>query len=315
MNIFKAIEKHKTDLALVIGNGINQFNAKESNSWGQIIHELAQNNGLPIVNTKAGDLKGLELTELYDLVDLANFGVKNGQSLREQICELMKSWEPGDQHRLIISWAKRTQVPVITTNFDETLSRAGNCSLFPEKVEKGFTAYYPWERYYSDKPLYGPDSAFGIWHVNGMIKYPQSIRLGLSHYMGAVERARNWIHKGEEDSLFRGKNRRNWRGVNSWLHIVFNRALVFIGLSLNSNEVFLRWLLIERAKYFKFLDKNFHQYQKRQNKAWYFYAKEGERYADEHETNGKFFFLKQVGVEPVLADKFEDLYEDQFWKK
>jgi|GEM_PF-1826058 hypothetical protein len=27
---------------------------------------------------------------------------------------------------------------------------------------------------------------FGLWFINGFIKYPHSIKLGLSHYMGSV---------------------------------------------------------------------------------------------------------------------------------
>lgn len=44
---------------------------------------------------------------------------------------------------------------------------------------------------------------------------------------------------------------REWDGAASWLHIVFNSPLLIFGLGLEENEVFFRWLLIERARYFK----------------------------------------------------------------
>ncbi|MDP3549251.1 MAG: hypothetical protein Q8R81_02530 [Novosphingobium sp.] len=84
-----------------------------------------------------------------------------------------------------------------------------------------------------------------------MAKYKTSIRLGLSHYMGSVRRAGGWLHGRSDENPFRAKNRREWQGARTWLHLLFNKPLLFVGLGLAENEVFLRWLLIEQAKYFR----------------------------------------------------------------
>ena len=206
----------------------------------------------------------------------------------------MKAWKPRAQHRAIVNWAIKYGVPVLTTNFDNTLGNATNCKLFRIRNE-GFTDFYPWESYYSKESLERPDSGFGIWHLNGMEKYYRSIRLGLTHYMGSVERARTLIYKGNERRLYSCKDLKNWRGANSWLHIIFNKPLAIFGLELSSNEIFLRWLLIERAKYFE-------NFPNQRQPAWYF-DKQAKF------NDGKLLLLESVGIEPVVISDYRELYE------
>ena len=68
--------------------------------------------------------------------------------------------------------------------------------------------------------------------------------------MGSVQRARTWLHRGEAN-LFNAKNRPDWDGARTWVHLMFNKPLLIFGLGLTETEVFLRWLLIERARYFR----------------------------------------------------------------
>ena len=118
--------------------------------------------------------------------------------------------------------------------------------------------------------------------------------------MGYVERARNLIHKKTGGKLFYGKNTMSWSGCNTWLHIVFNKSLLILGLGLDENETFLRWLLIERCKYFR-------KYPERKHKGWYVCKKSG----DEHEIQtekGKRFFLEKIGFEVIEVDSYDDIY-------
>jgi hypothetical protein len=66
--------------------------------------------------------------------------------------------------------------------------------------------------------------------------------------MGSAERARKLIHNGD-DRLFKGKRQVFWQGHQTWLHIWFNLPIVIFGLAYGIDEVFLRWLLIERRRY------------------------------------------------------------------
>ncbi|MCD8260971.1 MAG: hypothetical protein LUD15_05330 [Bacteroides sp.] len=193
----------------------------------------------------------------------------------------MKNWNIADHHTLFLEKASLLNAPVLTMNFDLILPDALQLKQF-YLYTKGFTDFYPWSTYYGSKQLNYPTDGFGIWYINGCIKYPRSIRLGLSHYMGSVERARNMIQKGE-DNLYRTKHPDNWSGCKTWLHRIFHRSLCIFGLELDENEVFLRWLLIERAKYFR-------KFPDRKRKGWYVVKKPSlpdERY------KGKNIFSKK----------------------
>lgn len=297
MDTKSILRTHKAEIALLIGNGINLYGAaRNTNSWHDLLVKLAQEH-LPAKFRTVPH--GISLTEFYDILELKSNIRPPVKTLQQQFCQLISNWRFYDHHKSIVKWAKEAKAPILTTNFEQVLADAGNCTLHRAK-KGGFTDYYPWESYYGINQIDDPAKDFGIWHVNGMQHYHRSVRLGLTHYMGSVQRARGWLHKGDERRLFSGKNLRIWEGVSSWLHIVFNRPLLILGLSLEENEVFLRWLLIERARYFK-------KFPDRRKKAWYVCA--GEENGD-----GKQFFLEGVGVTPVHVANYDAIYGGSVWK-
>lgn len=77
---------------------------------------------------------------------------------------------------------------------------------------------------------------------------------------------------------------------------MFNCSLCIIGLALDEDETFLRWLLIERKKYFR----SFHG---REHKGWYIYQK------DEPFPEGKRLFMEGVGLIPVAVNTYAYVYE------
>ena len=289
------LENNCSEIALIIGNGINLYgSAKATNSWQDLLKKLAKKN---ISGTKKIP-EGISHTEYYDLLDLQINKTKVSPSLQKQFCDLMLSWKFYDHHKWIVEWAKKNNCPILTTNFENTLSDAGECSL-KRTIDGEFTDYYPWESYYGIGDVTDPSNEFGIWHINGMQHYQRSVRLGLSHYMGSVERARAWIHKGKDRRLFSGNNPKKWLGSKTWLHTIFNTPLLIFGLGLEQNEVFLRWLLIERARYFK-------KFPSRKKNAWYV-CTEADR------SEGKHFFLDAVGIECIYVKNYDDMYGENTW--
>ncbi|EKO3424625.1 hypothetical protein NTK89_000602 [Vibrio fluvialis] len=279
--------------ALVIGNGINRYNSTKTdknNSWDRMLLELWDKYSISAQQMSAPE--GISLTEFYDALDLTKNSVEI--NLQKEFCELMSDWAPREHHLLISKWAQNQGVPILTTNFEETLS-SNITSDITHFDSKSFTDFYPWRSYFSDHKIHDPANEFAIWHINGVKRYSRSIRLGLSHYMGSVERARRLIHKGNESRLFSGKNVDEWSGYRSWLHVVFNNDLVFIGLGLNTTEVFLRWLLIERAKYFN-------KFSKRRKRTYFVHADK------EPLPIGQKLFLNSVGVEVVHERSYDELY-------
>lgn len=291
-------------VALVIGNGIHRHQAQLSgNDWNQMMQRLAAKYGVESSQHQSG----LALTELYDLIELRTPAEQRPQQLQSEFCNRMEDWRPLEHHRRIMEWAIRHDAPVLTTNFDNVLSDAVDAkleSLFaPRGSVKGPTDYYPWEKYFGIRQLENPCDGFGIWHINGLINHIRSIRLGLSHYMGSVSRARPWLHGSKETRLFTQKDMQNWRGRDTWLHIVFNRPLLIFGLKLEGQEVFLRWLLIERAKYFR-------QFPHRARPAWYVFPG-GENGPDDA---AKRFFLQSLGVMPIDVGNYDEIYESEGWR-
>lgn len=75
----------------------------------------------------------------------------------------------------------------------------------------------------------------------------------------------------------------------------FNSSLCIFGLALDENETFLRWLLIERAKYFR-------RFPERRKKGWYVCK------SDEI-SEGKRFYLDYLGFEMVTLENYEEIYK------
>jgi hypothetical protein len=291
-------------IALVIGNGIHRYNAdRTGNDWSAMIHNLARLHGLH----GSSALPNLALTELFDLIDLRLRDGASPQSLQIQFCAPMTQWTVARHHRQITRWARSNDSPILTTNFDRVLSDSVEANLFsmfqPRGGLKAPTDYYPWEKYYGFDETDDPCDKFGIWHINGLLEHVRSIRLGLTHYMGSVSRARGWLHGSGESRLLSGKDRFDWRGRNTWLHIVFNMPLLIFGLQLGAQEVFLRWLLIERAKYFR-------KFPDRRKKAWYVHTA-SENSADDQ---AKYFFLDSIGIEAIEVQDYDDIYDADYWR-
>jgi len=296
MRLETVLRQHASNLALLVGNGINRHsNSAAVNSWDDLLVDVAR-DCIPGVREVP---PGTALTEFYDVVELKSR--TSAGDLQAEFCKSMVDWRPFPHHRRIMGWAVNHGAPVLTTNFDDVLSQAANCEFqFPRDPK--FTAFYPWGCHFAQRLLDNPCSDFGIWHINGMARYKTSIRLGLSHYMGSVQRARGWIHGRGDDKLFGAKNRRDWLGARTWVHLVFNKPLLIFGLELAENEVFLRWLLIERAKYFRTFDE-------RPLSAWFVYVNDR---SDERQA-GKHFFLESIGVRCIEVGSYAELYENKAW--
>lgn len=300
----KALHEGGGRLALVIGNGIHRYDARTvGNDWNAMVQSLAQQHGLKDA-TKATELA---LTELFDVIDLVIPAGGKPTILQEQFCKGMSEWKPAAHHCWITQWAVSKNTPILTTNFDHVLAnsvRAELHSLFERRGSlKAPTDYYPWEKYFGLQLLADPCDGFGIWHINGLIKHIRSIRLGLSHYMGSVSRARPWLHGDKCTRLFSSRDVPEWRGRNTWLHILFNMPLLIFGLQLGGQEVFLRWLLIERAKFFR-------QFPERAKPAWYVHTSS----ENSPEDISKYFFLKSTGIQPIEVDNYDSIYGAEIWR-
>jgi hypothetical protein len=294
------LDRNSSDVALLVGNGVNLFDqAAGCADWPELLEtlateHLAEHHAIPA---------GISLPEFYDVLDVGA-GRRTRGSLQREFCELMDRWCPADQHKRIVGWARRNAVPLLTTNFDDLLVQAGGLrqyTLFePTDAVKAPTDYYPWETYFAQAELTEPCSGFGVWQLHGMRQYYRSVRLGLTHYMGSVERARRWIYRRKQTRMLDPGV--SWRGQKTWLQVFLTKPLIIFGLGLHENEVFIRWLLIERARLFN-------KYPKYRKPAWYIVC-EAAASADDP---GKLFFLRSMGVEPIHVPSFDQIYGAAIW--
>lgn len=329
VEVRQIINENRSDIAFIIGNGVHIHNNNgDALSWEQLIIDLwnlasnSRKTKIPI---------GVSYTEMYDIIELTLkertckgrdnrfreyeklitqtkphkvLDYKDCEHIYEKsiayaISSKMQDWKFKEHHKEIVSYISRINAPILTTNYDDLLAKSIDAKQY--QVQKtNFSELHPWNCVFANEKVYNPLNYFGIWHINGMIKYPKSIKLGLSQYMASVDKARKMIQGKNVDFAehFDGKNRNYWLGKNTWLHIIFNKSLFIFGLALEENEVFLRWLLIQRANYFN-------QFPDRKYEGWYLTTKN-----EMEKCPGKRFFLKSVGIEVIEVKDYKTIYED-----
>jgi len=303
MNNIKQVKRILTEfqdnLAIIVGNGINHKFNKDVFSWNQLLLELWNNFSKENLDCVP---KGISFPEFMDVLELASW--QKHKKVSENIYKIQKAiqsklfdLEPNNEFRYFLNRIKKNNYPLLTTNYDDLIQKSLSLNFY-KMTTKGFTDFYPWACYYSDQKLSNPLEGFGVWHINGMIKYFRSIKISLTQYMGNVYRARTFIHGSSDSTIYSEKNQNSWRGKDSWLHIVFNKSILIFGLSLDENESFLRWLLIERARYFKHFPNRKH--------SGFFITTE----QDPTNSKGRSFFLRNVGIKEISLPTFNTLYED-----
>lgn len=278
-----------------------QFKTKNLKSYSDTLKKISDDLRRNI-NPDCNDLSDADIViRLSNVISNESMRRIYMNSIKKQIAKNMDEWENSNVATLV-QYIRDINAPIMTTNYDKILEKSISCKKFIKKKEnsneyinkRDFSDYYPWNVYYSDEEK----TDFGIWHINGIIDYPRSIKLGLCDYMGCVEKARKMIQGKSvfEIEAFEGKNTDYWSGYNTWLHYIFNKDLFIFGLGLNKDETFLRWLLIQRAKYSTISQKPV--------KGWY---------VDRNINHGKKMFLEVLGFKVIEINDFKVLYED-IWK-
>lgn len=297
MELTQELELHqKFDLAFVIGNGVNRYTQGNDRwSWEYILRDAWKQ----LTGSEISSISGMSLTEMYNLLELRTERCK-ASALKDKIIEPFKKGVPTSAHKKIQSYLERWNVPVLTTNFDHMLEEGYTRRTLKHPQDSGRyhakSYYYPWDRYFSNKEIQDSNHDYAVWHINGFVDFPHSIKLSSSEYIAQASHCRGYIHQRSMDD-FDKKNLIDWKGCNTWLNPIFNCSLCILGLSLNEDETFLRWLLIERKKYYnKFPD--------RQHQGWYVYQK------DDSFPEGKKIFMQGVGLMPVEVTNYSDIYED-----
>lgn len=224
-------------------------------------------------------------------------GSKKFYIVKKYIKYIFKDYSFQDWIKPFLQFVMSVRAPILTTNYDlalsSVLSLTKRCTI--EDISSQY--FYPFETYFSDEIIEEPWNDFGVWHINGLICYPQSIRIGHLDYADMLSAIRNriYVNKGDFQILYPTIDR------NSWVSIFFHRDIFIWGLGLNVDEYVLRWLLIERARFNIIAKKNL--------KGWYVQISD----IDEIMKEEKKIFLKSVGLD-IIEIKNKDLHEN-VWKQ
>ena len=311
--------------AFLIGNGINYISDRNNLSWANLLLELFPKKYKNRITNKDNDLclEGLTYPEIAELalryLALENFSKKRIDCLlKKEICKKVHEYESRlvssnklERHKFIIKYAHENSIPVLTTNYDFLLLKSLKIALSKKKVEYLKTKteephwfskttkkyHYPLKAYFRDKELSADcdvKNEFAVWFIHGMKRYSSSLCITNKDYSGII---------AELNKLVKDKKNicnKNWEGTNTWLNPFMNNDLVIIGLKLDSEEIDLRWLLVERFLYQQYLKENDNNY--KQKETIYVYTK------DKELPNGKKMFFETIGIKCVQKE-YDEVYK------
>ena len=330
-NAKQILAHEKANLALLLGNGINLTSGASGGiSWNQLMENLissaAANSPKPIETTKrlkrllergANGETAASLPEVFDIIE-ATGNIKPGETtktanelnLQLSIAQMLKGMKPGAPHKAVAGWAAQFQVPILTTNYDHCFQDALNrntCKKQRFGKGKALTDFYPWDRYYGPIKLDDPAIAFAVWHIHGDRDLKRSIRAGLDQYMGMVERIRK-LKRSVAKEILRGSDEEHRQDpafhAAPWLRIFMGKKLWIQGLGVRAAEVSIRWLLVQRFRYWR-------RYKPtdRRESGWYIHGPT--EIIGKLEAERRIFF-ESVGLKVIEIAKPDETYVDLF---
>ena len=117
MQFENIITRNQSDIAFIVGNGINRFpNNPKAISWDDLLMRLWQKFSPDIYSEVP---KGITITEFYDLLDIANSDSRSTNfHIQKEASKLLEDWTFRPHHEAFVRKAKSIGAPMLTTNFD-----------------------------------------------------------------------------------------------------------------------------------------------------------------------------------------------------
>ena len=297
-NNINAVDKY-IDQSQYIGiNDRIEFISENSSKFGDI------NSKSKDVLNNLCNILGIEyntnnLKETLDLISLSSVVLSDkrlfyflSETIKRQIAIFMSKYKYTHEVTKIVSFIKDINAPILTTNYDTTLSDSigFNCN---DRNSFNLDTNDNWFSYYGEKNN-DPSLGFGIWHIHGFHTYHKSISISTTDYMKNVYRAESLLPKTKLEFIKLKEN--NWNGYYTWLNIFFNKNLFVFGLGLDTDETFLRWLLVKRAEY--------NMISRKKLKSWYIVNEKDQL------SCSKQYFLESVGFEIIGINDWNVVYEN-----
>lgn len=327
-NDIKKIILHRP--AFLIGNGINYVNKENNLSWTKLLIDLFPEKYRSKIVTESSNvnlnLDGLTYPEIAELAirytKEADSTIKRPDCIvKKNICKKVDDFENKlvylkkiERHKTVITFAKKNSIPVLTTNYDFLLLKTlkiifskNNNKFLKKKVEEPFWFFdvskrrppynCPFCAYFRETELQKNSDVkkeFAIWYIHGMKRYSSSLCITNKDYSKIIANLNKFI---KDKSIM---NKDKWEGFQTWINPFMNDDLLIMGLKLDSEEVDLRWLLVERYLYQQYLMNNSRNYTMK--KTVYVYSDDNEL------PNGKKLFFEAIGIECEKID-YDNIYK------
>jgi len=231
---------------LLLGNGINRLS--QDYSWENLLEDLIACLG------KKHTIQFREekpFTLLYEEIYLRarKSSGKKEIRLKEKIAELVRNLKANEFHTKLLNIGVRH---IITSNYDYNLEKSSmdyngkNANLLKE------TKYNLFRRREANN-IY-------IWHIHGEAEVPNSITLGLEHYVGYLQKMRNYLtdkiisKQKEGNKEISSPIKENLldfeksNGIYSCVDLFIKNNVHIIGFSLDYTEIDLWWLIIYKER-------------------------------------------------------------------
>lgn len=223
--------------ALLIGNGLNRC-YKNAIPWDKLLERIAneyhvrfnEKNPFPLeFESIANQILNEDnriAKDIYNEIKL---------KIAKMVCS--QTPEPDSLQRLFTS---NDHVDcILTTNYDYMLEKAFTGELKPEpsSQDKSETKY----------SLYRFEEHMGkmFYHIHGEANMPNSLCLGYEHYAAYLSKMREYLKAPPEVS--EKISGINWSKKHSWVDLFFTHDVYIVGLTLETNEIDLWWLMTYRA--------------------------------------------------------------------
>lgn len=271
---------------LFLGNGINRAFLDNKYSWGSLIKELFDKNG---IKTDIDFESNLPYTLIFE--HLVSEMVKNSEKRQIKKAfskisnQIVDNFSKKENLGKLIPKLKDFDV-IITTNFDKNLQFGNSWRKTNNFINKvTYSTFRSYEKCLNAKMK-------TIHYIHGFIETPSSLCLGLKHYANELAKNEEYFYrglKGKESLQSRLRsNNFDLKEHYSWIDYFFDKniSIDIVGFGLSFEESDIWWVLEKRLE---FINTNPIL---QSNKVTYYYNKN-----EEDELNSKLSILRAFKIE------------------
>lgn len=222
---------------LLIGNGLNRC-YKNAIPWDKLLDRIAkeyhvgfnEKNPFPLefesIANQILDKDNRPAEDIYD-------------EIKSKIASMVSSQIPESNSLQRLFTSSNLIDCILTTNYDYMLEKA-----FTEEATPKASCQDKSETKYS---LYRFEEHMGkmFYHIHGEASKPKSLCLGYEHYAAYLSKMREYLKASPEvsEKISGIKSPKK----HSWVDLFFTHDVYIVGLTLETNEIDLWWLLTYRA--------------------------------------------------------------------